>query len=45
MLDSIARMVDGSSSGIEDDFFNQLVSCMSQPKDLMASSDGMLSWH
>jgi hypothetical protein len=39
MLDSIARMVDGSLSGIDDDFFNELVDCMSQATNLVESHD------
>jgi hypothetical protein len=40
MLDSIARMVDGSVSGIDDTYFNTLVDCMQQATNLVESHDG-----
>jgi hypothetical protein len=47
MLDSIARMVDGSVSGVDDNYFNKLVSCMQQASNvpgapnLVQSHDGI----
>ena len=39
MLDSIARLVDGSKPGVPDEYFDKLVSCMGQSKDLIESHD------
>jgi len=39
MLDSIARMVDSTLAGVDDAYFDKLVLCMEQSKDLMASHD------
>jgi len=39
MIDSIARMVDGSLQGVDDAYFEKLVDCMGRAKDLVASHD------
>mmetsp|Transcript_26570 Transcript_26570/g.71212 ORF Transcript_26570/g.71212 Transcript_26570/m.71212 type:complete len:284 (+) Transcript_26570:71-922(+) len=39
MLDSIARLVDGSVQGLEDEFFDEITSCMDQAPNLVESHD------
>ena len=38
-LDSIARLVDGSVQGLEDEFFDEITSCMDQAPNLVESHD------
>ena len=39
MIDSIARMVDGSVQGVDDQYFEKLVECMGRAENLVASHD------
>ena len=40
MLDSIARLVDGTASGVSDAYFDRIMACMTTAENLVASHDG-----